>query len=352
LNNKCVYIHRRSTDNSVFYVGSGAYPSRAYEKNSRSEEWKDIVEKCGLTVEIVYNGLSASQAFDQERQLFNKYKDLLINSISPGKVKFISKAEFSEYLEYDESSCTKLRWIKKYSSKTEIGQVAGNNLKSPVSYPKVSFKNSSYLIHRIVYTLCFGEIPEGMVVDHIDGNKKNNSKSNLRLTTPSQNCLNREQAHDVAHKGLPQGVATRVVPAGKVYEAYFHLNGKQYRKSFSVKKYGEELAIQNAIAWRSQKIREFDIKVSDRHFKLSNNVVVTLPTNMYGEPMITRAKARSNGKSDSIVFVIRKPKTFTRAFSIDKYGYEQALLLAIQARDNYLAENNIKLETVLNKGNK
>ena len=45
--------------------------------------------------------------------------------------------------------------------------------------------------HRVVYEITIGEIPEGMLVDHIDGDKLNNSPSNLRVVTPQQNTWNR-----------------------------------------------------------------------------------------------------------------------------------------------------------------
>ena len=50
-------------------------------------------------------------------------------------------------------------------------------------------KTTDWLIHRLVYSV-FSEIdilPKEKVVDHIDGNKLNNSYKNLRLTTLSEN---------------------------------------------------------------------------------------------------------------------------------------------------------------------
>jgi hypothetical protein len=43
-------------------------------------------------------------------------------------------------------------------------------------------------IHTLVAE-SFGEIPEGLQVNHKDGNKKNNAIENLELVTPSQNII-------------------------------------------------------------------------------------------------------------------------------------------------------------------
>jgi hypothetical protein len=41
--------------------------------------------------------------------------------------------------------------------------------------------------HRLVYEKFGGEIPKGLEIDHIDGNKHNNDITNLRAVTRSQN---------------------------------------------------------------------------------------------------------------------------------------------------------------------
>lgn len=44
-------------------------------------------------------------------------------------------------------------------------------------------------MHRVVYTVFVGDIPEGLQINHIDGNKHNNHVSNLEVCTASENLL-------------------------------------------------------------------------------------------------------------------------------------------------------------------
>jgi hypothetical protein len=44
-------------------------------------------------------------------------------------------------------------------------------------------------VHRAVYMFFYGEIPDGMQINHKDGNKLNNAISNLELVTPKDNIL-------------------------------------------------------------------------------------------------------------------------------------------------------------------
>jgi hypothetical protein len=59
-------------------------------------------------------------------------------------------------------------------------------------HPRVSGKRVAVRMHNVVVERMTGKpIPEGCQVDHIDGNTLNNRRGNLRLVTPSQNCMNR-----------------------------------------------------------------------------------------------------------------------------------------------------------------
>lgn len=51
-------------------------------------------------------------------------------------------------------------------------------------------KNVSKRLHRLVWETFNGEIPEGMQIDHIDGNPENNKLDNLRCVTAKENSNN------------------------------------------------------------------------------------------------------------------------------------------------------------------
>lgn len=54
-------------------------------------------------------------------------------------------------------------------------------------YVVVRPDNTHWLLHRLMWTAFNGEIPNGYEIDHIDGNKLNNSLYNLELVTHSEN---------------------------------------------------------------------------------------------------------------------------------------------------------------------
>ena len=85
-------------------------------------------------------------------------------------------------------------------------------------------KSSSQLFHRVVYTLVWGDIPEGMHIDHIDRNKLNNHPLNLRCVHPNVNRLNVGLRAD--NKLRLTGVTK--APHGKPYQASISKDGVHY----------------------------------------------------------------------------------------------------------------------------
>lgn len=78
-----VYLHRRATDNSVFYVGKGV-KRRAWSKKNRNIYWHRTVEKYGYTVEIVLAGLQSWYALELERDIVARYSDSRLANLTSG----------------------------------------------------------------------------------------------------------------------------------------------------------------------------------------------------------------------------------------------------------------------------
>lgn len=60
-------------------------------------------------------------------------------------------------------------------------------------YPRINLMKDGDLkqvfVHRLVVQSFIGEIEDGLIVNHIDGNKENNNMSNLEIVTQSENAL-------------------------------------------------------------------------------------------------------------------------------------------------------------------
>lgn len=105
------------------------------------------------------------------------------------------------------------------------------------------------MVHRIIWELVCGRIPDHMVVDHIDGDSLNNNISNLRLVTQDVNCKNRK-----INKNNPTGVnGVTVYPCS--FRAMWTVNGKRLSKRFSINKYGHDNAFKLACEYRAEQIR-------------------------------------------------------------------------------------------------
>jgi len=85
-------------------------------------------------------------------------------------------------------------WNTRYANQ-ECNTVHSNG------YLVTGIDNKTYFLHRLAFLYVTGEIPS-KGVDHIDGNKKNNTWSNLREATKSENAQNIKKAHKDNAQGL------------------------------------------------------------------------------------------------------------------------------------------------------
>lgn len=92
----------------------------------------------------------------------------------------------------------------RYQAST-LGRIRSTMRQKPHVLTLHTYKNSPYYkvllinaegrrkwhrAHRLVYITFIGPIPEGLVIDHISGDRLDNSVSNLRATTVADNCRN------------------------------------------------------------------------------------------------------------------------------------------------------------------
>lgn len=114
-------------------------------------------------------------------------------------------------------------------------------------YYLIYFKKKDYKVHRILWVL-FNQkpIPEDYFIDHIDLNKSNNSKENLRLATYSENNHNCKIRKD--NKTGIKGICIKKNKTWTYYCCQIGKNGKRINKQFPYNYDG----LESAKAWLEQ----------------------------------------------------------------------------------------------------
>lgn len=69
--------------------------------------------------------------------------------------------------------------------------ITGTLTSSPTSAAQFGFNRQVWFIHRVIFSLVNGAIPESLLIDHKDRDRSHNRIANLRALSPSQNQMNR-----------------------------------------------------------------------------------------------------------------------------------------------------------------
>ena len=107
-------------------------------------------------------------------------------------------------------------------------------------YPVARINGKTVRMSRLLV----GDVPDGMVVDHINGDTLDNRKANLRICTPRQNSLN---TADTKNRTLPKGVSKS---CSNRYRARIMVNGKEiWLGTFSTVKEAEQARMEAEIEY-------------------------------------------------------------------------------------------------------
>lgn len=169
--------------------------------------------------------------------------------------------DWNEYLEYSPDSPSGLIWkVNIFAARnqnrqlTRIGSIAGCKQKH---YWRIGLKGKNYCAHRIILAIAqcvkYSDINR---VDHIDGNGFNNKIENLRECTISINNRNKKKGRNNSSgvTGVKYNPSNRNGKILEYWTAFWEENGVQKTKTFSVNRYGSDVAFKMACDYRKMMI--------------------------------------------------------------------------------------------------
>lgn len=136
----------------------------------------------------------------------------------------LDQNQLNKLLDYD-SNTGRILWAATRPGRgCRKGNEAGTiNRRKDTSYKAVCINGKKHYVHRIIWIMVNGPIPNGMCIDHIDGNGLNNKISNLRLASLSENHRNSKISSNnkTGILGVNSHAKGFVVQAAGEYIGYF-----------------------------------------------------------------------------------------------------------------------------------
>lgn len=342
-NDHYVYV-LKDVNNTIRYIGEGRL-DRYKQTFKRPAGYIDILNSGG-TVEKIHEGLTKQGAKDKENYYLEKYIGVnngewnLLNTAGPRKQVLLAYEEVSEYFSYDLSDPRLL-----ISRTPTLGEILPSKkfvgfIDKYSGYYKVTFNGKQCKSHRLLWVLYNKkDLDPFVVINHIDGVKHNNLPENLEAVSSSVNSYKslNKRVSDVT--GI-SGVSTTISSTGAtIYRGSYMCQKTQIRqeKSFSSARYGHDVALRLASMFREIGVYQYEseqamLSASDR-FHEEFQKYNTLPI---GVSVIA-----NHGRPNQVVSVCATVNGVERQkrFSINKYGYDEAINLAVEWRSAQLSQS-------------
>lgn len=188
------------------------------------------------------------------------------------KARDTSDMVWSDYFYYDENSPSFLRWkISPYTDqilRVASGDMAGSLQKR--GYYSVGLKRNKYFVHRVIFEMFKRKLDFDEYVDHLDGNRVNNSVENLRAVSYKENTHNNSKRVDNTSGVVGVSFSDRA-KCGSWVAAWVDSKGDYKRKTFNIDKCGgDKIAFEMACKYREDRIKEQVVKgakYTERHGK-------------------------------------------------------------------------------------
>lgn len=327
----------------IRYIGEGR-KDRLNSKDRRQQEYFDVLADSGK-LEKLHDCLTKEQAKSIENGYLDKYLGKitngwnLINKAGSRKQRKILYAEVIEHFGIDFSN--PLILVSKYTTSNksrEAGKHIGT-LDRKSGYYKVMFNGVQCKSHRLLWVLYNkSDLDPFMVVNHINGVKDDNRPENLEAVTSAENSFKTDKKK-LSSISNERGISVSFDKTGlEIYRSAFTDIFTDERKaaSFSVSKYGREDALFLARLFRAiceaQYVSKSAMLEAEEKFKIEFNK--RNPDNIYGYSGISLIG--NHGKASQLFSVWFRGES--KKFSINKYGYDEALRLAVNFRKQ-LEEN-------------
>lgn len=215
---KCLYVHRKKTDNSVFYVGIGnKYRPKAKDRNNL---WKKISDKYGYKVEVIMTGLSLEKAVLLEKELISYYGRKNNNTGVLANLTDGGEGQVGRVV--SEKTRTKIR-----ESKVANGMKGGYN---------VVDKSTGIKYHSLRNACIELGLKEGTVYPQLNGKRKRSKWNNLYYEDKERNKTKTDARsrrvvdleNNKSYKSIKEAANCLNVNIGTLSQ---HLNGFRYKES-------------------------------------------------------------------------------------------------------------------------